>query len=162
MLLFCHGPLARYVKLPVARAPGMPGTFSPPPPVSDSDMHHGTCVTHVPWYMPSKLAVSFEVVGGENVPGIPGACATPKITYLVKGPWSTSHDVPVFIMDISRLKWNYRVHFMCSVTLQAITVLSDDRICDVFFLWMILCFHDMWVKHTNAHKGICLKLTKLL
>ena len=26
-----HGPLTRYVKLLVAHAPGMPGTFSPPP-----------------------------------------------------------------------------------------------------------------------------------
>ena len=31
-----------------AHAPGMPGTFSPPPQVRDPDMHHGTCVTHVP------------------------------------------------------------------------------------------------------------------
>ena len=43
-----HGPLARYVQLRVALAPGMPGTFSPPLRVSDPDMHHGTCVTHVP------------------------------------------------------------------------------------------------------------------
>ena len=43
-----NGPLARYVKLRVAHAPGMPGTFSPPPRVSDPDMHHGTCVKHVP------------------------------------------------------------------------------------------------------------------
>ena len=43
-----HGPLTRYVKLRVAHTPGMPGTFSPPPRVSDPDMHHGTCVTHVP------------------------------------------------------------------------------------------------------------------
>ena len=43
------GPLASYVKLRVAHASGMPGTFSPPPRVSDPDMHHGTCVTHVPW-----------------------------------------------------------------------------------------------------------------
>ena len=43
-----HGPLARYVKLRVAHAPGMPGTFSPPPRVSDPGMYHGTCVTHVP------------------------------------------------------------------------------------------------------------------
>ena len=47
-----HGPLARYVKLQVAHAPGMPGTFSPPPQVNDPDMHHGTCRTHVPWCMP--------------------------------------------------------------------------------------------------------------
>ena len=26
-----HGPLTRYVKLGIAHAPGMPGTFSPPP-----------------------------------------------------------------------------------------------------------------------------------
>ena len=37
-----HGPLARYVKVRVAHAPGMPGTFSPSPRFSDSDMHHGT------------------------------------------------------------------------------------------------------------------------
>ena len=33
------------------------------------------------------LAVSVEVGGGENVPGIPGACATRNFTYLVIGPW---------------------------------------------------------------------------
>ena len=31
------------------------------------------------------LVVSFEVSGGENVPGIPGACATCNLTYLVRG-----------------------------------------------------------------------------
>ena len=48
-----YGPLARYVKLWVAHAPGMP------PQVSDPDMHHGTCVTHVPVCMPGSLASSF-------------------------------------------------------------------------------------------------------
>ena len=32
-----------------------------------------------------KLSVSFEVDGGENVPGIPGACATHNFTYLLRG-----------------------------------------------------------------------------
>ena len=41
------------------------------PLVSDHGMHHGTCVTHVPWYMSGSLTCG----GGENVPGIPGACA---------------------------------------------------------------------------------------
>ena len=50
-----HGPLVGYVKLWVAHAPGMPGTFSPPPRISAPDMHHGTCVTHVPWWMPGSL-----------------------------------------------------------------------------------------------------------
>ena len=56
---FAYGPLTRYVKLPVAHAPGMPGTFSPPPWVSDPSMHHDTCVTHVPWCMPGSLTGGF-------------------------------------------------------------------------------------------------------
>ena len=39
-LVRCHGPLARYVELWVAHAPGMPGTFSSPR-VSDPDKHAG-------------------------------------------------------------------------------------------------------------------------
>ena len=54
-----NGPLARYVKLRVAHAPGMPKTFPPLPQFSDPDMHHGTCVTHVPWCMPGSLTSSF-------------------------------------------------------------------------------------------------------
>ena len=54
-----HGPLTRYVKLRVAHAPGMPGTFSPPLWVRDPDMHHGTCVTDVPWCMPESLTSGF-------------------------------------------------------------------------------------------------------
>ena len=46
-------------------------------------MHHGTCVTHVPWCMPGSLTHR----SGENVPGIPSACATLNFTYLAKGPW---------------------------------------------------------------------------
>ena len=72
-------------------APGMPGTFSPLPTskesaVSDPGMHHGTCVTHVPWCMSESPTGG----GGENVPG---ACVTHKFTYLARGPWRpTQHD----------------------------------------------------------------------
>ena len=45
-LALLHGPLARCVKLRVAHVLGILETFSPR--VSDPDMHHGTCVTHVP------------------------------------------------------------------------------------------------------------------
>ena len=67
-----------HLRMRVAHAPGMPGTFFPPPNwmepfVSDHGMHHGTCVTHVPWCMSGSLTHG----GGENVPGIPGAM----------GPW---------------------------------------------------------------------------
>ena len=37
----------------------MPGTFSLQPQISDPDMPHGTCVTHVPWCMPGSLTSSF-------------------------------------------------------------------------------------------------------
>ena len=83
-----HGPLTRYVKLRVAHAPGMPGTFPPCGPlqrkslVSDPGMHHGTCVTHVPWCMSGSLTRC----GRENVPGIPGACA-PAILRI----WQEAH-----------------------------------------------------------------------
>ena len=79
-----HGPLTRYVKLQVAHAPGMPGTISPPPTslVSDTVMHHGTCVKHTPWCMSGPLTCS----GTENVPDIPGACANYNFAYLVRGP----------------------------------------------------------------------------
>ena len=45
-------------------------------------MHHDTCVTHVSWCMSGSLICG----GGENVPGIPGACATHNFTYLARGP----------------------------------------------------------------------------
>ena len=54
-----NGPLTRYVKFRVPHAPGMPGTFSPTPRFRDPDMHHGTCVTHVPWCMPGSLTSDF-------------------------------------------------------------------------------------------------------
>ena len=50
------GPFVGYVKLrPVAHAPAMPRTFSPPPRVIDPDMLHDTCVTHVSWCMPGSI-----------------------------------------------------------------------------------------------------------
>ena len=74
-----YEPLARYVKLRVARVSGMPGTFSLPPRISDPDMHHGTCLDACRDHW---LSISFEVSGRENVAGIPGACATRSFTYV--------------------------------------------------------------------------------
>ena len=86
-----HGYLARYVKLWVAHAPGMPRTFSPPPRVSDPDMHNDTCVTHVSWCMPGSLTRGFLWSRWRgNVPGVPGACATRNFEYLVRGPLHAS------------------------------------------------------------------------
>ena len=57
--IWANGHVARYVKLRIAHAPGMPRKFSPPSRVSDPDMHHGTCVLHVPWCMPGSLTNGF-------------------------------------------------------------------------------------------------------
>ena len=98
-----NGPLDRYAKLWVVHALRMPGTFSPPPRDSDPNMHHGTCVTHVPWCMPGSLTnISFEVGGGENVPGIPGACAIRNFNVSGKRPmFLTSNQGPFLLRCIN-------------------------------------------------------------
>ena len=51
-----------------------------------------TCIT-TRAYRDHKLTVSVEVGGGENVPGIPGACTTRNFKYLLKkSPWITEID----------------------------------------------------------------------
>ena len=57
--------------------------FQRKPLVSDPGMHHGTCVTHVPWCMSGSLTCG----DGENVPGIPGACAPANLRI-----WQEAHD----------------------------------------------------------------------
>ena len=47
-------------------------------------MNHGTCVAHVRLCMLGSLTLG----GGDNVPGIPGACATRNVTYLARGSCS--------------------------------------------------------------------------
>ena len=81
-----HGPLARYVFYGLRMRRECRERFpryrlQRKPLVSDPGMHHDTCVTHVPWCMSGTLTRG----GGENVPGIPGACATSNFTYLARG-----------------------------------------------------------------------------
>ena len=93
MLTHFNGPLSRYVKLRVAHAPGMPERFprhwlQRKPLVSDPGMQYGTCVTHAPWCISGLLTCG----GGENVPGIPGACANRGFAHLVR-----DHEGHLFI-----------------------------------------------------------------
>ena len=60
--------------------------------VSDPGMHHGTCVTHVPWCMSGSLACG----DGENVPGIPRACAPASLRI-----WQEAH-VPIRLSYINK------------------------------------------------------------
>ena len=68
------------------------------PLVGNPGMHHGTCLTHVPWRMSGSLYLG----GGENVPGITGACATRNFTYLTRSPWycySLEDQEPTFFFN---------------------------------------------------------------
>ena len=72
---------------------GNAGNVSLPPRVSDPHMHHGTCVTHEPWWMQESLTSGFLWSRWEkNVPDIPGAGATRNFTYLARGPWLCCSD----------------------------------------------------------------------
>ena len=66
------------------------------PLVSDPGMHHGTCVTHVPWCMSGSLTRG----GGETVPGIPGACA-PAILRIWQEPHTWWYPGPNFNIKLS-------------------------------------------------------------
>ena len=56
-------------------------------------MHHGTCVTHVPWCMSGSLTCG----DGENVPGIPGACALAILRI-----WQEAHSTAVNVWLIKQ------------------------------------------------------------
>ena len=95
--------------------------------VNDPGMHHGTCVTHVPWCMSGSLTSG----GGENVPGIPGVCATRNFTYLGRGPWSYVHDVSKAMHKInqwyaSRACWEGLKHLFIGVDNSHVTRLQES------------------------------------
>ena len=69
-------------KIVACACTGNAGNVFPATDFNDPGMHHGgTCVAHVPWCMSGSLTRS----GGENVPGIPGACPTRNFAYLARG-----------------------------------------------------------------------------
>ena len=75
--------------------------FQRKPIVSDRGIHHGTCVTHVPWCMSGSLTCG----DGENVPGIPGACA-PAILRI----WQEAHGW-IILKYSPRAKYYWRVYW---------------------------------------------------
>ena len=88
--------------------------FKRKPLVSDTGMHHGTCVTHVPWCMSGSLTCG----DGENVPGIPGACAPAILriwqeahTTLPMLPWPIQETMrePVSTKQVSKLRINNNI-----------------------------------------------------
>ena len=92
--MFLHGASYQIRKIAGCACAGNAGNVFPrrrfqrKPLVSDPGMHHGTCVTHVPWCMSGSLACG----DGENVPGIPGACAPASLRI-----WQEAHALYISI-----------------------------------------------------------------
>ena len=119
-----HGPLARYVNLRMRqecweRFPRH--RHQRKPLVSDPGMHHGTCVA---WCTSGLLTRG----GGENVPGIPGACETRNFTYLARGPLRKDRFINKHV----------RVYMQDQLLLE-----SDVSMNRTFPLWAICSVHDV-------------------
>ena len=93
--------------------------FQRKPLVADPGMYHGTCVT---WCMSGSLIHG----DGESVPGIPGAYATPNLTYLVRGPykvlqWRMNNDSVPRNDAINRSIWvKINSLHMCCISLSSL------------------------------------------
>ena len=73
--MLANGPLTRYAKLRVAHAPGMPGTFSPPPTSKETA---GQRSQHASRHVRHARAVIHVGIANPRWRGkrFPGACAT--------------------------------------------------------------------------------------
>ena len=83
--------------------------------VSDPGMHHGTCVTHVPWCLSGSLTCG----DGGNVPAIPGAWASAILRI-----WQEAHGVSwltsvVFV----RIKHNWWKQIKFYMTLDGLVMM---------------------------------------
>ena len=96
-------------KIADAHAPGMPETFSPRPPVSDPDMHHSTCVTHVPWCMLGSLTNGFlwSRSRGKTFPAFP-AHAQPTTLRI----WKEAHGASLYPTHTSSISGQSNLPFL--------------------------------------------------
>ena len=89
------------------------------PLISDPGLHRGTCVTHVPWCM----SVSLTCGGGENVPGIPSACATRNFAYPTRGPLT---NYPALLKVYLTYGCLYLLHMYCKEPLSVSWFIYDE------------------------------------
>ena len=100
-----HGPLARYVKLQVS-------PFSPPTRISDPDMHHGTCVKHVPWCMPGS---SMSIERSDISTSACALCATSSGSKVIASVHLSFHGPPCEKCTPARL-WMWDTFERCTPT----------------------------------------------
>ena len=138
------------------------------PLVSGPSMHHGTCVTHVSWYMSGSLTCS----DGANVPGIPGACATRNFTYLESGPCCPVITWPKFCkaQQIYGLfsELEVRVRFKTLMSSSTQELLKFQRCIKIvfFIVWVRYCGWNfkgtLWNSTQNVlsiHRNMCFLFT---
>ena len=95
---------------------GNTGNVVPPPRVSNPDIHHDVCMTHVSWCMPGSLTngcLWSQCHGvGENVPGIPSACTTRNFTHLVRGSCVENDNIIRVISSFKILKESHLAQWL--------------------------------------------------
>ena len=115
-----NGPLTRYVKVWVAHAPGMPGTFSPATDfktkllVSDPGMHHGTCVYEPvrPYSIDAALTFTNEVKWHRTIQHLRYRNTEQTLSYRVYFPYWT----PPFRTNDDVMAWKHFLVFMLLLT----------------------------------------------
>ena len=105
------------------------------PLVSDPGMHHGTCVTHVPWCMSGSLTCG----DGENVPGIPGACA-PAILRIWQEAHGTTYTHRLLVKSVEAHITRYITSHPSAK--QLIGKFSTEPIGKLW--WILLVAHVAW------------------
>ena len=94
----------------------------------------------------------------QNVPGIPGACATHNFTYLVRGPWNIQcvlwniHIVLLWFVLLCYIIRSYRIHMMPSPIFPCVFSLTPRRYYghNEVFNWHIKikrCLWKMWISN---------------
>ena len=108
------------------------------PLVSDPGMHHGTCVTHVPRCMSGSLNRG----GGENVPGIPSACATRNFTPLVRGSCNNKpcfhHQASEFMFPFIQTVELISTEYHTRVNGSIVCIAPCIALCLHAFYWRVL------------------------
>ena len=106
-------------------------------PLGDSDMHHGTCVTHVLWCMTGSLTSGFiwNRCAGKTFPT--GACATREFAYLVRGPFGQYGQYS--------LHWKLRSHWLKILWQCQIGTIGILHVIRVGCI--LLLFDNSWVYH---------------
>ena len=124
------------------------------PLVSDSGMHHCTCVMHIAWC----ISVSLTRGGGKNVPGITGACATRNFTYLARGSFSKNLcSVFVYHATITSTGGIKQTLWYSSGDWGYLKLESHEILCVHNFLYSCLIALAFCTEHGNITAVLCSK-----